>query len=131
MDLAAGQPASMHSGAPRSFWLWHDGDTMTWHLRTTTAGQLHRFSGRVWGDNAITNLKPDVLEAGQDRVRNEQTDVVFDFLTGGAMDGFDFTVPGGKCVTFHLLVDQKPVPSEIAIGAKAIHPGNAMFTICR
>ena len=44
--LADGKPPRLRPGAAMAYWVWQSakGD---WHLRSTTAQQLHRFQGRV------------------------------------------------------------------------------------
>jgi hypothetical protein len=121
----------MKPGAPLAYWIWRDKDGVTWHLRTTTTTQLHRFSGRIWADGTIQDLKPSRLET-EDRLKKEDEGVlVFDFTTQGVIDGFDFKVAAGRCVTFHLLIDGKPAPQEVEIGQKEIAAGAATFRLCR
>jgi hypothetical protein len=121
----------MHAGSPLSYWIWHDETGNGWHLRTTTAGLQHRFSGRVWADAPLADVKPSALEI-DDRLKKEEGDrvVAFDFDTMGVIDGFDFQLPG-KCVTFHLLVDGKPAPKSVEIGRKEVSVGSATFRLCR
>lgn len=130
---AIGAPPNLHPGAPLAYWIWKDAKGNGWHLRTTApAKDNHRFSGRVWVDGTLSDLKPTALEGMQDRLKKEDEGVlVFDFLTGGASDGFDFQVASGRCVTFHLLVDGKPAPKEVEIGQKEIPAGSATFRLCR
>lgn len=130
-DEANGVPPNMKPGARRAFWIWRDKDGVTWHVRTTTKTELHRFSGRIWVDGTIQDLKPSRLET-QDRLKMEDAGiVVFDFTTQGVMDGFDFKVAAGRCVTFHLLIDGKPEPKEVEIGEKEVAAGSPTFRLCQ
>ena len=128
---ANGVPPSMKEGAQLAYWIWRDKDGVTWHLRTTAGGPDHRFSGRIWVDGTLSDLKAARLETN-DRLKKEDEGVlVFDFVTNTAMDGFDFKVASGRCVTFHLLIDGKPAPQEVEIGQKEISVGSATFRLCR
>ena len=50
-----GKP-SFKEGEGRSYYVWRDGDT--WHLRWTTFGSMHRFSGTVLAEGGkIESLK--------------------------------------------------------------------------
>src|SRR5687767_14577792 len=40
-----GQPRELRAGAPHRYYAWHD--SQGWHLRTTTAGERHRFHGEI------------------------------------------------------------------------------------
>jgi hypothetical protein len=121
----------MKEGAPLAYWIWRDADGITWHLRTTAGGPEHGFTGRVWADGTISDLKAARLETN-DRLRKEDEGVlVFDFDTDVSIDGFDFKVAAGRCVTFHLLIDGKPAPKDVEIGQKEVRPGTATFRLCR
>jgi hypothetical protein len=130
-DDALGVPPGMKEGAQLAYWIWRDKDGATWHVRTTAGGPSHRFSGRIWVDGTLTDLKPMHLEIS-DRLKKEDEGVlVFDFTTDVSIDGFDFKVAAGRCVTFHLLIDGKPAPKEVEIGAKEVPAGSAPFRLCR
>jgi hypothetical protein len=121
----------MKEGAPLAYWIWRDKDGVTWHLRTTAGGPVHRFQGRIWVDGTLTDLKPMHLESN-DRLKKEDEGVlVFDFGTDVSIDGFDFKVTAGRCVTFHLLIDGKPAPQEVEIGSKEVPAGAATFRLCK
>jgi hypothetical protein len=132
-DEANGVPAHMKSGGALGYWIWRDPDGVTWHLRTTAGGPVHRFSGRVWVDGTFAQLKGSNLEAEtEDRLKKEDEGVlVFDFNTSTEIDGFDFKVGTGRCVTFHLLINEKPAPKDIQIGQKEVSPGSATFRLCK
>jgi hypothetical protein len=130
-DDANGVPPSMKEGAQLAYWIWRDTDGVTWHLRTTAGGKLHRFQGRIWVDGTLSDLNPTRLE-NNDRLKKEDEGVlVFDFTTDVGIDGFDFKVTAGRCVTFHLLIDGKPAPQEVEIGKKEIAVGSATFRLCK
>lgn len=132
VNEGTGQPSRMHAGAALGMWIWHDGKGVNWHFRSTTETNLHRFTGRVWPDagGALSDIRPLALES-RDRIRPEGAELTFDFSTKGGLDGFDFHLTGSRCLAFYLLVDGKPDPSRVFIGA-ANHPANAAaITLCR
>ena len=82
-------------------------------------------------DGTFADLKPARLETS-DRLKKEDEGVLlFDFVTSTEIDGFDFKVAAGRCVTFHLLIDGKPAPQEVEIGQKEIAVGSATFRLCK
>jgi hypothetical protein len=80
---------------------------------------------------AIEDFKPSTLEIDDRLKKEDEGVVVFDFQTQGVIDGFDFKVGAGRCVTFHLLVDGKPAPKEVEIGKKELPANSATFRLCR
>ncbi|MCC6645877.1 MAG: hypothetical protein IT374_09940 [Polyangiaceae bacterium] len=127
--LAEGKPAGAVAGAPEAVWIWHD--AAGWHLRTTTARNLHRFQGRVWGAKGkIGNVTPTRTELG-DRFRKAGNWMFFDFNTKGGEDGFDFMVAESDCVHFMLTIDGQPQPSRIHVGAQGTSPPKANFRVCQ
>lgn len=128
---ANGIPPGMKPGARLAYWIWRDADGVTWHLRTTAGGAFHRFTGRVWVDGTVTTLTAANLDQ-LDRMKKEDDGVfVFDFQTLDHIDGFDFKVSAGRCVTFHLFVDGKESPEIIELGSKEVSPGSATFRLCK
>jgi len=124
-------PPNLKEGAQLAYWIWRDADGVTWHVRVTAGGPLHRFQGRIWVDGTLTDLKAVRLEM-TDRLKKEDEGVlVFDFTADVSIDGFDFKVAAGRCVTFSLLIDGKPAPQEVEIGKKEIPAGSAVFRLCR
>ncbi len=127
--LAEGKPAGAVAGAPEAVWIWHD--AAGWHLRTTTAGNLHRFQGRVWGGKGqVGNVTPTRTELN-DRFRKAGNWMFFDFNTRGFDDGFDFMIAEGDCAHFHVTIDGQPVPARIHIGAQGTSPPKATFRVCQ
>jgi hypothetical protein len=93
-----GQP-DMSAGQGMGYWLWHDDDGI--HLRTTTRGREHIFSGVLrTGENAQFT---DVQEVRLDHRHHNQDGVVtsddgrtirFHFHTWDGTDGIDFRLDG-------------------------------------
>ena len=123
-----GKPPSMKSGAPENYWVWHDGQG--WHLRTTTAKNEHLFYGRVVSSTGEVKTVKAISQERNDEILLDQGQVKFEFSTHGAMDGFDFTVPDGACVSFHLFVDKQDAKGKITVGASEKQPPSNHFKIC-
>ena len=127
-NVALGRPSNLHAGAPEGIWIWHDGGG--WHLRTTTATQLHRFSGRVWAPKGeVGNVRATRLEMN-DRFRHAGNAMAFDFHTNGGEDGFDFQIAEANCAMFYVHIDGKPRPDRIFLGARNVNPESAIFRVC-
>ena len=128
--LADSKPPHAHAGAAMSYWVWQ-APRNEWHIRSTTAHQLHRFQGRIrpLQSASLTNLKATRLEWG-DRMRLEGRDIAFDFSTQGGEDGFDFTLNGNACVEMDLLIDSSPHPKLVVIGKGEQNPASNHFIVC-
>jgi hypothetical protein len=128
--IARGKSPEMHPGHVETLWIWHDDNGANWHVRSTTAGHQHRFSGRLWtSEGSLADVRPTRLE-WSDRVRLEGRSVEFDFHTQGGIDGFDFRTAGARCVHFAMSVDGKGEPGLVRIGASGVHPSQRVFTLC-
>src|SRR2546423_977678 len=75
-SAADGRSSSLHSGNHFAYWLWKEDDG-TWHLRTTSARQEHRFQGRIHPMTAgsIEALVGVGLEGGGRRHRGDGMDL--------------------------------------------------------
>jgi len=102
------------------------------HLRVTAPvrrGRAYHYAGTVCalgkqGANRIASLKPVLLEKGADsaRVGPKGHCVWFSFMTGGHIDGFDFTTPA-RHLLFTIKLDGKKLGTQhIHIGAQNHHP---------
>lgn len=128
---ADGRPTALVAGAPLGVWIWIDRD-QTWHVRTTTHSQMHRFQGVVMTvrDNTLSDVKPVRLEMN-DRLRTHNGRVAaWDFSTNGHEDGFDFKTAGSQCIRFFVKVDGKADPAAINVGKNAAHPSRWHFRLC-
>lgn len=128
--LADGKPPRLRPSAAMAYWVWQ-GTKGDWHLRSTTAQQLHRFQGRIRPREgaSLNNVKATRLEWG-DRVRVQGQDIVFDFSTQGGEDGFDFTLSGNACVEMDLRIDGAAHPKLVVIGKTEQAPAAGHFIVC-
>lgn len=127
-NAAQGRPTNLQAGAAEAIWIWHDGGG--WHLRTTTASQLHRFSGRVWAPKGeVGNVRSTRLELN-DRFRKSGNAMAFDFQTQGGEDGFDFQIAEANCAMFSVHIDGKPRPDRIFLGSHNLSPESATIRLC-
>jgi hypothetical protein len=128
-SIAEGRPPGLKSGSVEAYWIWHD--SAGWHLRTTTHSSRHRFQGRVSAmRGSVDNVRATRLEYG-DRFRQKGNQMAFDFTTDGGVDGFDFAIAEGDCAQFYLLIDGKPNPERVVIGAGGRHPSHTAFRLCK
>ncbi len=126
--VVEGRPPGYRAGVPESYWVWHDAGA--WHVRATTAGQVHRFHGWVEAaGGVIEGVHPTRLEWG-DRIRVVPRGIEFSFEAAGGDDGFDFRTSSG-CARFYLLIDGGERPGMVFIGADEHHPAHIPFERCR
>jgi hypothetical protein len=116
-----------HAGGELGYFIWHDDDG--WHIRWTTGGRTHGFTGEIRSDGALHDVKAVRTEKGDVVVRAVQ-DLVFRATSTGGVDGFDFRTKGDR-VTFRLRIDELQADrTRVSVGAAGIHPGNP-FTVVR
>jgi len=128
-----GQPEYYQEGAHhhRGYYIWKDDEGL--HVRTTTRGMQHEFSGVIRTDGEFVHIRGARLE--QDdfyRVSRDGDRIRFKFETSGGKDGLDFRIREGTYVNFELYMDgQRIDPREIHIGARGFHPHRSVFTLRR
>jgi len=128
--FVAGMPAGLKAGLPDAYWVYFD--DQGWHLRTTTDNPaVRKFGGQIFlAEGAMADVRAYRVEA-QDRLKKTSAQLIdFGFETIGEMDGVDFKFTGSKCVQFKLLIDGKPKPTQIWLGANKVHPPGSDFAIC-
>jgi hypothetical protein len=126
-----GAPA-IGPGIVRGYFVWHD--DAGWHVRWTTKGVRHQFSGTLSCRGEFREFVPvsadrrDWISLQADRRR-----AAFDTITGSGQDGFDFRLtPATRTVTFDLSIDgQRITPAEIFLGASMSNPRSNPFTLER
>jgi len=122
-------------GLSRRYQIWYDKDG--WQVRTTTAGELHRFQGSVHVEGGyIAYFSGGEKVEQKKKSKNKdygffnpnRTSYTFDFTTKGHEDILHFRLSGGaKKLFFHLKVDDKEEPELIYIGKDNKHPPKANF----
>lgn len=129
-----GEPKGFHAGETARYAVWHS--KRGWHVRTTTAGKKHHFTGKIHVDGGtIESIHSAHLEAKgklQDhwKVNAARNTVEFDFRTDSGVDGIDFTVSASaKTIRFNLHIDGKQPEERIYIGQKGQHPRDDPFTL--
>ena len=108
--------------------IWRDDDG--WHIRWTTAGKPHEFSGWISTPGGEFTKIVMVGKEKNDwaRVSPKDRKLVFETRTEGGVDGFDFR-SDSKELTFQLLMDGRELPEQILIGANDRHPPKLPFTL--
>jgi hypothetical protein len=126
---ALGMSKELRDSAVDGLWVWHDERGSEWHLRTSTHGPAHRFSGRVWlSEGSFAGVRPSRTE-WSDRLRASGKAIEFDFRSQTGVDGFEFRATG-RCVHFALSMDGRRDTDSIHVGASGAHPREHVFTLC-
>lgn len=124
-----GQPYEFMPGDSRGVFIWRDGDGL--HLRTTTRGREHVFSGQIRTEGRFVNVR-GVQEEGNDmsRISRDHDTITFRFHTAGGVDGLDFRVRGSDRLSFDLYMDGHRIDtSKIYIGYRGWHPDESEFVL--
>lgn len=127
-----GQPAGYRGGEQhQGYYIWRDDEGL--HLRTTTRGVQHEFSGVIRTDGEFVQVRGARLERDDFyRVSRDGNHIRFKFETDGGRDGLDFRLHEGTYANFELYLDgQRIDPREISIGDRGYHPRHASFTLWR
>jgi hypothetical protein len=126
-----GQPEEFRPGDSRGYFIWRDGDTV--HLRVTTYGREHTFSGVIRTDGQFRHVRGYREEANDfHRVDRDRDAIAFRFHTAGGVDGLDFRVDDADHIAFDLYMDGHPIsPGHIYIGHRGWHPDDNTFRLRR
>lgn len=126
-----GRPDAFRMGNSRGYFIWQDQDGL--HLRTTTRGQEHVFSGVIRTNGRFVDVERKQLEHGDFcRVNPDRDTITFRFTTTSGSDGMDFRVRDGERLNFDLFIDGHKInPHEIYLGERGWHPRSSDFTIRR
>jgi hypothetical protein len=124
-----GKPNMFEPGNSTGYFIWQDREGL--HIRTTTPGSKHVFSGTIHTDGAFENSFGKSVAADDFfRVNGDCDKVTFQFTNAGDTSGIDLHVYDGTYVTFNLSIDGEPVdPVDIYIGKDGWHPGSHKFTL--
>jgi peptidoglycan hydrolase-like protein with peptidoglycan-binding domain len=124
-----GQPSFMGVGSTHRYIIWREGNL--WNIRTTTAGQMHDFDGRIVANGGTirsinrTGSLEQVDQLGLDRSRKVLN---FDFSTAGGMDGFSF-YSDADSLTFDLNMDGRRTARNVFVGHQGTNPVSVPFTL--
>jgi hypothetical protein len=126
--MTEGKPKFGPLSEPR-YWLWHD--EAGWHLRTTTAGQVREFSGRIFAREGnfenITSTRP---EGADFKITRSPSAFEFVYKSVGAIDGLDWQ-SRALCLEFQLSIDGKNNPDYVRVGMMNQGPMVNPFTLCQ
>jgi len=123
------KPDALRPGNSQGYFIWRDQQGV--HIRITTSGKLHVFSGMVRTDGEFKDVfgKTDCHD-DYFHVEGRQKRIVFRFTSTGDVAGLDFHVQDGKKLSFSLSMDGEEInPNSIYIGAEGWHPESNKFTI--
>lgn len=142
-----GQPTALNPGNSFGYFIFQEGDI--WIVKTTTRGEIHKFTGTILTGSTFINSAPfNPNSKDSVRINSLGTRINFTFKTGGARKGFlihgkgddmprewpdsvsglTFVVADGSTVKFILKVDGLPVKSsDIYIGRNNRHPSGSEF----
>ncbi len=126
-----GRPEQFAPGDSRGVFVWRDDNGL--HLRTTTRGRLHVFSGVLRTNGYFADVR-GVREERNDfsRLNDDRNSIMFRFKTQGDVDGLDFRVRGGDQVELDLFVDGHRIDTrEIYVGYRGWHPNRSNFVLYR
>jgi hypothetical protein len=134
-----GRPQNFKEGEVTGYALWHD--AKGWHLRMATTGKAHRFRGHIYVQNGHTKngtfSEIRSLRGGKEetlakhwKVHPKRDQLFFDFSTGEAVDGIDFTLSKEAFqLQVDLQLDGKAAFDHIFIGGKGTHPPGMPFVV--
>ncbi len=125
-----GEPAMLNPTHIRGTFVWHDQNGF--HLRTTTNGEHHVFSGTVHSNGSFKDIN-DRFFKDKDYYHFKDRDTIdFQFTTDGRTVGIDFNVADGDYIAFELYMDGNKInPMDIYVGKDGWHPGDYKFTVDR
>ena len=117
-------------GSALGYFLWHDADGF--HMRWTTKGKRHMFSGKIVASEEILKFVPVELERSDKAfVGPERKTIRWSTRAKGGIDGFDFRIQG-KIITVYLEIDNKKTKTaQIWLGNSKVHPKSNPFKVKR
>lgn len=127
-SLFCGRPRMPNVDPERSaYWLWYAGGS--WHLRVTTAGEMHRFQGTLTGKTSIRKFKlGDKLL--RDHAAVQGTSLQFDFERKTPAT-IDFRLSGpASCLQLDVYFDGIRRIDRVYIGRYARAPLHLPFDVC-
>lgn len=104
-------------GEAKGYFIWNDMEG--WHVRWTTGGRTHRFSGTIGCDGKFVDYTAVSRDRGDHITKSAPGTIRFDATASGGADGVDFRLTENTTyVTFDLSVDGARVaPHQVHLGA--------------
>jgi len=128
-----GEPDMLNPKHIVGAFIWQDHDGF--HLRTTTTGDQHVFTGNIHTNGHFEDINDisDRSFKGTDYYHIKDRDTIeFQFTTNGKKVGLDFNIDTGDYAAFELYIDgHKISPMEVYIGKDGWHPDDYKFTLDR
>ncbi|AJQ28018.1 hypothetical protein [Pelosinus fermentans] len=124
------RPIAFDPGKSMGYFLWQDKEGL--HLRITSTGIPHTFSGTVRTDGRFENVLGKYQGGNEDyfEVNKSQNKIIYNFTTAKDEEGLDFQLSYGSYVKFSLSLDGESIDSEqIFIGKDGWHPARYEFTL--
>jgi hypothetical protein len=121
-DDAADQP-NMFPGQEKGYFIWTDGNRV--HIRATTEGERLIFSGQATGNGAIVRIEDVAQEKVELTVREDVSEIDFQWGATGGPDGLDFTFTGNM-LQLNLRIDGKAEPEFVFVGADRLTLENGL-----
>lgn len=124
------KPTAFDPGKGMGYFLWQDKEGL--HLRITSNGILHTFSGNIRTDGRFENVLGKYQGGNEDyfEVSKSQNRITYNFTTTNEEEGIDFQLSYGSYVKFSLSLDGESIdPEEIFIGKDGWHPARYEFTL--
>ncbi len=124
-----GEPAAFEPGNSQGYFIWQDKEGV--HVRTTTFGKEHIFSGVIRTDGKFSDVFGKLAQADDFfNVSDNQDKITFQFTDAGQSSGIDFYFKNATYLNFSLSMDGDEINSDdIFIGKDGWHPASYKFTV--
>ena len=116
----SGQPV-YSAGQALGYYLWSD-DGSNWHLRWSSDGVLHDFTGIVTSTSPFVSTSDVGLEVGDQIQSVSASRIEFNATEANGQDGIDFSIYETGVITFYLSVDGVERAELVTVGVGAFTP---------
>ncbi|VBB08138.1 Hypothetical protein LUCI_3403 [Lucifera butyrica] len=125
-----GEPDILNPNHISGAFVWHDYNGF--HLRTTTVGDKHTFTGTIHTNGHFQNVDDRFFRDKDYYHLSDRDTVDFQFTTTGRTVGIDFDIADGDYLSLEIYMDgHKISPMDIYVGKDGWHPGKYKFTLNR
>ena len=113
--VVSGKPAYV-SGSDLGVYIWSE-DSRIWHVRWSSDGSEHVFSGTLHSTSPIVGINKINFENSEDFVTTTSHKIDFTATEMDFEDGIDVIVAGDGIITFDFKIDGEVVPEHVHIGS--------------